>query len=90
MMCYACRRDIDSLSSRCPYCTSEVEAYSGNRPTVYSRSDPVGPVGEPYSPIPGLIVIMAAISGFAWMCQSWWMFGIPTFFVVLCFAMSDN
>lgn len=38
-MCYACRATIDSLATRCPYCTSQVEAYTGNNPNRDTSGD---------------------------------------------------
>jgi len=42
MMCYACRNEIDHFSTRCAYCTSAVEPYTGLRPNSNPSQGPNG------------------------------------------------
>ena len=86
-LCYACRNTIDPLSTRCLYCTSEVEMYSGNRPTVYQRSAEPANFGPPANEIPTVIMVGLLFAGIAWLAHSWWLFGILEVFLILMWAI---
>ncbi len=63
IMCYACRRDIDSLSTRCPYCTSEVEPYSGLRPKQVNNLHTELPRQITQSENTGQVILAILIAG---------------------------
>lgn len=82
MLCYDCRATIDNLATRCPYCTSAVEMYSGNQPKVPSNEPLTLPrrVSEQENNIQGMMLIVIAAL-IAWAFHSWYCFAILVFII---------
>lgn len=85
-LCYACRNTIDSLTTRCPYCTSAVDPYSGAKPTNNEQQLEQQLYTESQVRIQWTMYFaMAALVAFLF--NSWWTFFILAGFGLFCSMM---